>query len=559
LALAWPAAGLSQRKLCVTASPSYVILGGAEPETVSLQIEVREAQNTWAESAQVVLHATAGTITGLRRTEPGRFRAELRPPQDRFPQLALVHVAEVSSVVRGEPPVLARAVVAYGARVDLRGRAEPDSEMKVRVAKRWFGPRRVNRDGGFSIPVIVPPGTGWAEGEATDELGNASHSKINLYLPAVQRLHTFAYPELLLADGRDQGWLFVSTVDPSGAPRDANLSLATARGKLAQGEALEPGLWRYAYTAPSELADGTDRVVIKQAKKKRNAEAEAAENDSESEVVLRLLAGAPTEVTARVDPPLPAADGQTAVNLQVTLRDERGNAGVGHEVMAMRGTETLRLKETNPGDYGVTLPPQSQVGTEALQIAIIPRTTFCPRPWAALAADRTMRVRDVRGISCRLGVLALGPHGDMLWRGSTSDMGELKLPAEISAADVRLVVEEAPTGAPDVLWSKDGIIKEPAGIKHLSLPLTWRLPSQVGLALGPPQRDAERYRATLAIFGIPAEQVAARISVKASRGSATLAQQKDGSWQVEVGTASGPVDVVAADRDSGVAAWLHVD
>lgn len=548
-------------RLVVVAEPKHVVLGGDAPEEVALTIEVRDTDGEPSREAQVLVRSTAGTVSDLRMISHGRFRARLLPPSDRFPQLAVINVADVAPVVRGEPPMVAAIGVAYSARIDLRGRAEPESMMRIEVAGKRFGPARVGRDGRFVIPILVPPGVGWANGKATDSLGNSSRSRINLYLPEVRQLHAFVYPEVLIADGQDQGWLFVTTVDATGAPEDVDVEVVQGRGELGAAERLEKGLARRPYRTPSALGNGRDRVMMHLYRGRKN-EASVA-------VDLELMAGAPAAVTVSTTPRYAPADGQSPIELRVEVKDAQGNPASGHEVLANLGPETREAEHVAPGVYRLVFSGRTAIGAIQVPIAVVPRTSQCPRPWAAFAPDRTQRVRDVRGIACQLSFAVLDAEGANPFRGVTSEMGELTLPEAYRIGETRLIVEGVAGGSPDILWVGGDQVSEPVPIFHHTAVVTWRLVSEVTLELELKEREEDRVTVALRARGIPTGALADRLVVQASRGTATLDVVSDTVVEIRIagiergrpagGAEPGPVDVVARDKQTGVSAWLRVE
>ncbi len=538
-----------------------MVLGGAAPETVQLFINVLGPDGQPSPAAQPLVRSTAGKVADLRRVGVGRFRALLAPPRDRFPQLAVVNVADVAPVVRGQPPVVSAIGIAYSARIDLRGRAERGSSMRVEVAGKRYGPARVGRDGRFVVPIVVPPGVGWANGVATDSLGNTSRSRINLFLPAVRQLHAFVYPEVLIADGTDQGWLFVTTVDTKGAPINAPVQIDPGRGEIGEPVSQEVGLMRWPYRAPAQLGDGRDQVALHLHKGRRNA--------VEVKVALELMAGAPSSVEVTTAPRFAAADGETPVEIRVVLRDAKGNPAGGHQILAKLEDETLVGVNVGPGVYRVELPPRRTIGTAEVTIATVPRTHRCPRPWAGRAPDGTHRVRDVRGIACQLPFAVLDATGKIPFRGVTTEMGVLSLPPEYPPGETRLIVEGVAGGSPDILWVGGDQVSEPVKTDFQTTVATWRLATAVTLALAPAEKIAGGLALAVTVDGIPAAQLRGRLVAKASRGAVTIEIGAEGDVSVRVtgletvadataGSTTG-VDVVVRDNETGVSTWLHVD
>lgn len=532
-------------ELTVSAAPSQVILGQGSGE-VRLEIRARRGGAPMNE-AQVVVHATAGTVSELTRLGPGHFSARLEPPEEQFPQLAIVSAAEVSSVVRGEAPMVAVTPVSYSAKVNIKGRAEPQARMTVEVGKRRYGPVTVGSDGRFAVPTVVHPGEGWATAVATDRLGNTSRGPINLYLPEVRRLHAFAYPKVLIADGQDRGWVFVTTVSASGEPVAAPVALSGARGEIGAAVSLGPGRTSYPYRAPKALGDGSDAILLRSKR-------------SELKVSLALMAGAPEEVRVAALPRYAPADGRSRMRVRVEVRDAQGNPAVGHDVrVSLDGTATP-ARGDEAGVYEVELPTRERAGSVAVPVAVVPRTHSCPRPWAGLAPDGTIRVRDVRGILCQLSFAVVDGRGAVVHEGRTTAQGELLLPAHLPPWTSRLVTQGRRGEASDVLWVGQDQVIEPVPILHRTATASWRLPSAVDLKLRVMDGNGADLGLELLVSGLTPSQALQRVVVESNRGTPRVAVE-EGQVQVWVAGAGTerPLDVLATDRETGVSTWLRVE
>ena len=300
---AWAALGThawaaSDRRVEIRANPSHVSLGGNTPQVVELTVEVHDPRVERIADADILLHATAGRIEGLREVGPGKYQARLFCPDDLYPQLAVVSAADLSGVALGMPPTVGNATVAFSARIPLRGKTEPHTSMLVRIAKRKYGPVTADSIGNFTVPVEVSPGETWARGTSTDSIGNASHSQINLYLPEVERVHGLVFPSALVADGEDEGWIFVTTVSPTGAPQDAPISVRAERGTTSKPKKLAQGVYRISYRAPKGVQGAEDTVWVTAAQKKKK-------------LTVELMAGAPNRAEINIEPMPSPADGET--------------------------------------------------------------------------------------------------------------------------------------------------------------------------------------------------------------------------------------------------------
>lgn len=338
--------------LQVSATPAYVVLHADTPQNVTITTDVRDSAGQPVRNAALLSDATAGTVEPFHEVAPGRYQARMERPSQNFPQAGVVTVF-VAPANPNTPPLVGTTVVQFAAEFDLKGHTEPGATMKVDVAGHIFGPVTADGTGHFALPVIVPPGAGTARGTSTDTLGNASTSTINLYLPALDRLHTFVYPRLPTADGHSPAWIFVTTLSASGAPQKGALTYTGARGKLGTPESLAPGLWRVPYTPPTRVAPGFDRVHF-------SAPLEADEP-------IALAPGPPARLALSVQPAALPADGIGTAVATLTVADAHDNptdADAPH--ITVDGT-ALDANHVAVGVYVSTVPSRTRIGMAQVQ------------------------------------------------------------------------------------------------------------------------------------------------------------------------------------------------
>jgi hypothetical protein len=250
------------------------------------------------------------------------------------------------------------------------------------------------------------------------------------------------------------------------------------------------------------------------------------------------------------------------MQVRVEVRDAQGNPASGHDVRVSLLGEPREARGTEPGVYLATLPTRRQAGTVELPVAVVPRTDTCPRPWAALAPDGTVRVRDVRGILCRLEFQVLGAAGDVVFEGSTESDGRLKLPAAHPPWNSRLVAKRASGGAADVLWMGREEVIAPVAIVHHTATASWRLPSPVDLKLKVLSRGADSVTLALYLSGLTPHQALERVQMQATRGTARVDLDDHERLRVVLTLpkgSTGVLDVVATDRETGVSTWLRLE
>jgi hypothetical protein len=334
----------------VQSEPDRLMAG--QGQKAYLRIQVQDAQGQALVGRALELTANVGRIETLEDLGGGSYRAVYVPPDDPYPQVAILMVANPAGA-RLERVAVARVVIPITARVELPGKTAPGTSMQMVVAGRRFGPVRADRNGRFSLPILVPPGFGSAEATSIDRVGNRKTRRISLFLPETNQLGLWAYPRRLMADGRSRSRLLVTFMDPFGALRDqadlgpsSGVRIQAQRGSLAELKHLQTGLYETYYTAPETIGDGRDRIEVS---------FPGGGSRSRAEVLLELLPGPATRVEFQV-PDLLASDGQTPAALEVRVFDVRGNP-VGREVVELTADEgTIRgLREVAPGVHRAEL------------------------------------------------------------------------------------------------------------------------------------------------------------------------------------------------------------
>lgn len=537
------AAAADPLRVSIEAQPAAIELGGEGPQESSLTITVSDTGGRpWAQS-DVLLHTTAGTIAELQRVGPGRFTARLLPPRDIFPQLAVITAADTAAATHGLAPAMDNVVVAFSARLDLKGRAEAGARMRVGVGKRTFGPVHVDASGVFAIPIVVPPGENWATGTSSDSIGNTSRSRINLYLPEVRRVHGFVFPAQVVADGRDRAWLFVTTVGFSGAPENARVRVEAARGTLGQPERIAPGILRYPYSAPAGVGAGADRITLRRDGQREHVDFEVA-----------LVADAPAKLEAHVEPAIVPADGVSSATVVVRASDARGSAATGHAVQITVDGQTLEATETALGEYRVSVPPRQRIGVSKIGVRLQPRAGVCRRPQVVQVEGRA-KVVDGRALPCGGAYALFDASGKLGKEGALAADGEVGAWEAIRAAlaaGERLEVRGA-LPAVAVLGPDGAAAARPATAE---LTLTWRVPSAVTLRLRKVRDEGNDLVVRLEAENATA--LAERVEVSSSSGTVQVLGVTASSLDIVVRGPSRPLDVVANDRPTGVSAWLRV-
>jgi hypothetical protein len=228
-----------------TAASAALALSIEAPQVMVLG---RDAQATVRfsapDAARVQLYANIGRLGSPRRVAEGRFEADYTPPEEKFPQVAIV------ALVSDDAARVAWTQIALHGAAHVELRSEPEVSVEVHVGGGVFGPVKTDREGRAEIPVIVPPGTVDAVSIATDALGNQREQRIPIEVPAFLRL-------LSVCSNQDARGFWLFAVDASGAPlQDATLDFDAAPLRVSGSSAAAPGVYRVALQIPDEVRAG---------------------------------------------------------------------------------------------------------------------------------------------------------------------------------------------------------------------------------------------------------------------------------------------------------------
>ena len=336
-----------------------LVAGRGAPTT--LKLHVRDAAGRPARAVLRVA-ASIGRVGAVREAAPGEYRFTYTPPDDKYPEVAIVGALSVTD------GAFAAAPIRLAARVTVTGEGEPGAKMTLAVDGHEFPSTIVGADGRFSVPLVVPPG-GRASGVSVDKLGNVQRRDVDLALPPFPRLLLGAVPATLRADGTARAEIVAFAVDARGNPeRRAPPPLSASAGTLSPPTPRGDGSTSWTLTAPPTIGAGAVRL---------------------------RAAGASTTVTLRPGPPrsievvppkepLPAGL-DAAVPVDVLVRDADGSPVSGATLSAaIAGGRVLGTSEVGPrapGRYTVELVPPRDAGrgTALLHVEVTGVTPGPPR------------------------------------------------------------------------------------------------------------------------------------------------------------------------------------
>jgi hypothetical protein len=285
---------------------SAAIAVAAAPGAAAISVEVSPASLVLGEGqrARVVvrsslgpprLSASSGTLGPLAETAPGTYEADLAPPPEAYPQLAIVAALAQDQLAFAALPLVGRGVAV--------ATTAPHARISVRIRERAFGPVQADASGVALVPVVVPPGEryAWHRGRPLD-----------LRVPPLRQLHLVLARGEVRADGEETVAVYAIAARPDGAPWEgAALDLAASDGALGPLREISPGGYVAAWTLPAG-APGEATV-----------EAHAAGVPSAGASV-RRVPGPPGRVALRLGSTAVAA-GDPAVEVEAEITDAAGN------------------------------------------------------------------------------------------------------------------------------------------------------------------------------------------------------------------------------------------
>jgi hypothetical protein len=336
---------LGRVQLSMTVTPSPLLLDkGAHAE---VKISVRDAAGRPAR-APLRLGASVGRVGLPEEVAPGEYRAAYTPPDEKFPQVAILAALSVAD------GAFAAASCRLAAKVTVNGEGEPGATMQIAVDGKTFGPQTVPKDGHWALPIVVGPGS-HTVGTSTDKLGNQSRHDVDLHLPPFPRLMLLTVPSELAADGHALAEVLAFAIDARGNPeKRAPPVLSASSGTLSAPSGRGDGATTWTLTAPASTGSG------KLALKTGGATATVA-----------LRPAPPLSIQIMPPPePLPAGSEQPA-SIEVRVRDAGGAPVAGVELAStLQGGRVLRAVEKSPGRYSIDLIPPRDPGRGTARLRV---------------------------------------------------------------------------------------------------------------------------------------------------------------------------------------------
>lgn len=268
------------------------------------------------EGARFELTSTVGSLGPVQSLGKGVYEATYSPPSSRYPQVALIRVAQVGTEgAGGERAWLSLPMSGFQ---NLKLKTKPQARVEVRIGKARGGPANADAKGDVDIPIEVPPGFPFAEVRSVDRLGNVRIRSVALDPPPFAKI-AFANAPAIGAGVEDASPMrleaFVIRPDGEPLPQASAVTFSASTGAL-QTRFVGAGVFEFDYRAPEQFPEPQASVSG------RLAREDAAQN---VRVEFPLRGGEAVSGTMRLDPSELKADGPLQARLVSELKDAKGN------------------------------------------------------------------------------------------------------------------------------------------------------------------------------------------------------------------------------------------
>ena len=181
------------QQVSITANPSSLTLGRDGGSTLNIQLSGQDKASL--KDVDLVVLTNSGTVENVTHLGDGTFAASYKPPNQFFPHLALITVADKRDPNR-----------TYGSfAIPLIGKAnfpvvgQPRSNVLVRIDEREFGPVPADAAGRAQVPIEVRPG--FIDAKVISVLnGQKRVEPLDMQVPPANRVALFPMSESVPAD-----------------------------------------------------------------------------------------------------------------------------------------------------------------------------------------------------------------------------------------------------------------------------------------------------------------------------------------------------------------------
>ena len=189
------------------------------------------------------VRTNVGKLSPVTATADGRLTATFVPPQEAYPQVAIL------AVTGADGSLLDWTAIPLHGKAAVETETEPEARVTVQVADQEYGPIRADEKGHATLKVLVPPGVSAGTTTGADALGNTKRAALRLDAPA--------FPRLLGICSNTGDRMTALVVEPSGRrARNAQFELGAAERSSSPPVMTGPGVFATRVAEPPNFAPG---------------------------------------------------------------------------------------------------------------------------------------------------------------------------------------------------------------------------------------------------------------------------------------------------------------
>jgi hypothetical protein len=335
--------------LTVKASPATAVLGRDTNVSISVKVDAADAAG-----ADIQLVASAGSVQNVTSMGDGSFVAQYTPPNQQFPQLAIITAIDK----RNPGKIFGHTVLPLVGQASFPVQAEPNASVIVQVDDQPFGPVPSDARGMAQVPITVPPGVRSAKIISIVD-GKRLEDPLDLQVPHSQRVALFPVGTAVPADNTVEVPVRAYVADPSGQPdTNATVTFTAGSGTVSaathQGGGIYEAKWTPAFGSVSTRA--SIQVSV--------ADAKGPQSDS---MEIALVPGRAASLALAAEPP---NLGATTNAFKLYVKANGGPSGLAGRKLVIDGAGAEpagAARDLGSGDYEQSFSTQ---GNSNVDIAI---------------------------------------------------------------------------------------------------------------------------------------------------------------------------------------------
>ncbi len=346
-------------------TPDRIILGEDNQAIIRLQL-FQPGQKPY-ESARLTAEVNTGDVSAFEHKGDGVYEARYTPPDILHPDVAVVLVRDIRH------DFVQAVSIPLWARENFPVEAQPNSQVRLIVGSRTFGPVQADFRGVARVPILVEPGVD----RATQLEQGSSGSKrriIDLATPSIQRFHSVISPDSVQAGGRTRIHIFATPLQGQRASKAlVNLKFESAIGTIRPARQVEPGHIVAVFEAPQKLeAQTTDLFLVEGTVDEETGDVTYGDRKTYL-TTLEMFPSFPNRILlASVPPRLITKKPPETVFAKVRVLDPHGNP-VPNVLLdvKMPGVKIGPITDEGKGNYSVGMKPEEEVqSTQVSELSI---------------------------------------------------------------------------------------------------------------------------------------------------------------------------------------------